>query len=801
MDYSELATRICALRKQSGMTQKQLAERLSVTDKTVSKWETGYTTPDIEMLDRLCKVFGCTLDELVHGEDETTETPETPTETPTEEAPRREDAPVFASSEPTARRLSKGVIIGVVLAAAACLAVVFICLAVFVWSGPKPVTVGGVNGDVTAVKVDKNARTVSMTATDGVNAFSLSQLQLSSDEDAKVRAYADAAMTKELTNTIHLYEGGNTFYIRITAGEQVVDYTLTVNRIVDAATHTHVSREWTVVTPATCTTDGLRQAVCSDCGKTYTEVVAKGHTPVVDAAVAPTCQHTGLTEGSHCAVCGAVLVEQTELAKIDHAYRVTDGLCEMCGKSRYEIVTSQFDSQILEDASLIVERNADVRRALSFSDGQAVKVAASRMNTSDTLSTGTFAYMQVMAFCPSDYAGDNVPANVFYIGVEVQADATAEQIKTAQKDAAEYLYTLFTQINSGKISENAAIIMPAGTTIDASAHEWAPVKHFAGYFGTDDSEHPVVISGARLTKATGYREAMTFEGTGGKYFVTGFIGAVYGEATIENVRFTKLTVDEPASNFDMTLTTKQHSRNAVGVVGGVIDAPVEATTVTSATNVTLRNITVDNDVTIKGAATAAGLVGYVGGAGANRRLVNGTLTIENCHISADVIGGPETGKYGPCGGIIGHVGRTAEGDGEDVDGDATAGECYDIVIRNTVFDGRVTGYRSVGTAIGDIDSAVVLAFEGVCDFSGAELTSQASISGLVNANAGDGIVYFSTANMLKLATGMRYCGDLDWDGTDVDARSGFAKYDTLTDGQGNFIGGNNGSFATVSAVE
>lgn len=44
-------------------------------------------------------------------------------------------------------------------------------------------------------------------------------------------------------------------------------------------------------------------------------------------------------------------------------------------------------------------------------------------------------------------------------------------------------------------------------------------------------------------------------------------------------------------------------------------------------------------------------------------------------------------------------------------------------------------------------------------------------------------------------------GRLVWDGTDVDARSGFTKYDTLTDGQGNSIGGNNGSFATVSSVE
>ena len=66
------------------------------------------------------------------------------------------------------------------------------------------------------------------------------------------------------------------------------------------------------VIEATCTEAGQIIKVCK-CGDTVTEegAPAKGHTIVVDPAVAPTATQTGLTEGKHCSDCGAVLVKQT----------------------------------------------------------------------------------------------------------------------------------------------------------------------------------------------------------------------------------------------------------------------------------------------------------------------------------------------------------------------------------------------------------------------------------------------------------------------------------------------------------
>lgn len=60
-----LSERIYQLRRARGLSQEQLAERLGVSRQTVSKWETGISTPELEKLMALCDCFDLTLDELV----------------------------------------------------------------------------------------------------------------------------------------------------------------------------------------------------------------------------------------------------------------------------------------------------------------------------------------------------------------------------------------------------------------------------------------------------------------------------------------------------------------------------------------------------------------------------------------------------------------------------------------------------------------------------------------------------------------------------------------------------------------
>ena len=68
MDLKKTGLFISGIRKEKSMTQKELAERLSVTDKAVSRWETGKGFPDVSILKNLSEVLGVSITEIVNGE-------------------------------------------------------------------------------------------------------------------------------------------------------------------------------------------------------------------------------------------------------------------------------------------------------------------------------------------------------------------------------------------------------------------------------------------------------------------------------------------------------------------------------------------------------------------------------------------------------------------------------------------------------------------------------------------------------------------------------------------------------------
>ncbi len=130
---------------------------------------------------------------------------------------------------------------------------------------------------------------------------------------------------------------------------------------------THKYGDWIVDSQPTCTTDGIKHRICSECGYKVDATIEKtGHTVIVDVAVEPTCAHIGLTSGSHCETCGAVISAQEVLPALEHNEVVdlavaptctenglTEGThCDRCG----EVLIAQQDIEMLDHT--IVKDNA-----------------------------------------------------------------------------------------------------------------------------------------------------------------------------------------------------------------------------------------------------------------------------------------------------------------------------------------------------------------------------------------------------------------------------------------------------------
>lgn len=98
--------------------------------------------------------------------------------------------------------------------------------------------------------------------------------------------------------------------------KQVTDLISSTIKQLTCGTH---NKDTVEIVAAKCTEDGKKIYKCSKCGKVMkTEKIdATGHTPVTDPAVAPTETSDGLTEGSHCGVCGVVLQAQEVIPMLD----------------------------------------------------------------------------------------------------------------------------------------------------------------------------------------------------------------------------------------------------------------------------------------------------------------------------------------------------------------------------------------------------------------------------------------------------------------------------------------------------
>ncbi len=182
--------------------------------------------------------------------------------------------------------------------------------------------------------------------------------------------YADGVYTKVYTNVAAgtyefkvardhdwgtAYPGANKSFKVDTAGSTVtITLTGTTVDVVVVAPHTHVWSDATCTEPKRC-----------ECGETEGE--ALGHDMVTDAAKAPTCTETGLTEGSHCSRCDAATTAQEVVPVIDHSY--VEGVCSACGATDPDYVAPLPEGTYVFESSKL-----DAAAAGDFADGTVVKV-------------------------------------------------------------------------------------------------------------------------------------------------------------------------------------------------------------------------------------------------------------------------------------------------------------------------------------------------------------------------------------------------------------------------------------------
>ena len=68
MDQIKIGRFIATRRKEIGLTQLELAEKLNISDRAISKWETGKSLPDASIMIELCEILGIGINELFYGE-------------------------------------------------------------------------------------------------------------------------------------------------------------------------------------------------------------------------------------------------------------------------------------------------------------------------------------------------------------------------------------------------------------------------------------------------------------------------------------------------------------------------------------------------------------------------------------------------------------------------------------------------------------------------------------------------------------------------------------------------------------
>ncbi|MCR5694344.1 MAG: hypothetical protein K6G89_05165 [Clostridia bacterium] len=406
-------------------------------------------------------------------------------------------------------------------------------------------------------------------------------------------------------------------------------------------------------------------------------------------------------------------------------------------------VVSPSESANISEISTLLS-NSETRE-LFFGSNSNVYVYGTKELTSG--GTTNYASLQILSVGESSSANaeftnsGDVRENFYYLSIYGDKNDVS-----AQKAAGNYVFNLFSKISAGSINDDVTIVLEPGLTIDCSeVSEWTPAKTFSGYFGTTDSTKEVTMKNISLSSQTGFNQCVHFDGsdTATSFYCTvGVFGAIYGNTTIENIKFSGIKIKDPAIDAAQVYSqSKAYNRNIVAIIGGITDGSFEVGDIVA--NVSVKNIEVDNTCYIEGVGCASGLVGYIGAARNTRRL-EGEVHIEDCVVAAHVTSSFPSGgnSYGAVGGLISCVYRTSPG-GNTIDAKYYSSTRKDadnnvvnvvatklnpfgaryfcpVYIENCTVNAVLKGGNNQAPVVADMGQGAIV-FEGTNDFTGATM--------------------------------------------------------------------------------
>ncbi len=171
---------------------------------------------------------------------------------------------------------------------------------------------------------------------------------------------------------------------------------------------------WETIRQPGCTEKGSQQRSCASCGFVETASIEPvGHTAIIDSAVEPSCEKEGLSEGSHCSVCQAIILRQEKIAAIGHAVEQDKGFLASCEKEGLTDGTHcSICNVVLDEQKPIVQLSHDYRLSYVIKEATCLKEGEKKytcLNCKDT--------------CEKSYQLEKYNASQIYIYTELGISA------------------------------------------------------------------------------------------------------------------------------------------------------------------------------------------------------------------------------------------------------------------------------------------------------------------------------------------------------------------------------------------